>query len=65
MYSANMPIESIVILSNLFSRSRRKSLQNVTIEAPFYRVLPTHQICVSRSLYNHTESINDITFCEF
>jgi len=34
----------------------------VTIEAPFYRVLPTHQIYVSRSLYNRTESVNNMMF---
>ena len=56
-----MPIESNSdLVKNFLPRSQRKSLQNVTIEAPFYRVLPTHQIYVSRSLYKLTESVNNI-----
>jgi len=34
----------------------------VTIEALFYRVLPTYQIYVSHSLYNRTERVNNIMF---
>jgi len=36
----------------------------VAIEVPFYRVLQTYQIYVSRSLYNLTESIDNIMFYE-
>jgi len=34
----------------------------VTIKAPFYRGLPTHQLKVSHRLYYSTENIDNIMF---